>query len=309
MHKRGASADGIANIAMDGTVLDTWYPHPTLAEPEQSTTVRLGAQDLTPKMLSLVRLDEDRMVEQVAVRTDIRDLSEPPSNAHDVYLRLHLLSHRLIRPHELNMDGCLDILATVVWTNKGPCLTENFEIVRTSLRSRGLIHVYCVDRLPRMVDYVVPSGVRIAEAERVRLGAYLAPGTQVLREGFVSFNSGTLGPAKIEGRLSSGVVVSEGSTVGLSSVLKSDTGDGGVRRPMSIGRNCRIGVSSGLLGLSVGDNFAVSHNLIITPETLLYFPEDDTLAPAARIAGQDNWHVTVEPRQREPVARQVQPVL
>ena len=199
MNTTGVSAIGIANIAMDGTVLDTWYPHPELSTDDahqwrdigEPGTVRLGAHDLSPRMLSLVRLDEDRMVEQVAVRTTIADLSQPPIDAHDVYLRLHLLSHRLVRPHELNMEGVYQKLTTVVWTNKGPCLPDNFEFVRTSLRSRGLIHVYGIDHLPRMVDYVVPTGVRIAEAERVRLGAYLASGTKVLREGFVSYNAGT----------------------------------------------------------------------------------------------------------------------
>ncbi|APT84482.1 DapH/DapD/GlmU-related protein [Corynebacterium aquilae] len=306
MLNQGASAIGIANIAMDGTVLDTWFPHPTLTEPGEvsgSRTVRLGAQHLSPKMLSLVKLDEDRMVEQIAVRTDIESLALPPVDAHDVYLRLHLLSHRLAQPLQINMEGALDLLETVVWTNKGPCLPDNFESVRTSLRSRGLIHVYAVDRLPRMVDYVVPSGVRIAEAERVRLGAYLAPGTRVLREGFVSLNSGSLGPAKIEGRLSFGVVLGEGTKVGLSATVMTRADENNNRPSLMVGRNCTFGVSSGVIDLPLGDNCHVDNNVIVEPDTMLYFPDTMTLAPAQSIAGQSDWQLVMEPGRAEVVAR------
>ncbi|MDO4686826.1 MAG: DapH/DapD/GlmU-related protein [Corynebacterium sp.] len=302
----GAHAVGIANIAMDGTVLDTWFPHPELTSGvEHTQTTRLGAQDLSPKMLSLVKLDEDRMVEQVAVKTSIASLAKPPVDAHDAYLRLHLLSHRLVRPHEINMDGIMDRLATVVWTNKGPCLPDNFEFVRTSLRSRGLIHVYGIDRLPRMVDYVVPTGVHIAEAERVRLGAYLSPGTSVMREGFVSFNSGTLGPAKVEGRLSSGVVLGEGTKVGLSATIMCERTPDRGRIPLIIGERCSFGVSSGVIGISLGDNCHVGNNVIIEPTTLLYFAQQDELAPAANIAGQSNWRLGLEPYRHEIVARRI----
>lgn len=307
MITHGARATGIANISMDGTVLDTWFPHPDLMDfpedaPAQTGTVRLGARDLSPKMLSLVKLDEDRMVEQVAVQTTIRDLSQPAIDAHDVYLRLHLLSHRLVKPHELNMDGVFDKLATVVWTNKGPCLPDNFEYVRTSLRSRGLIHVYAVDRLPRMVDYVVPSGVRIAEAERVRLGAYLAPGTTVRREGFVSLNSGTLGPAKVEGRLSFGVVVGEGCQIELSSSVLSHNVQPGQRKPITLGRDCYLGVSSGVIDLNLGDRCHIGNNVILEPDTPLHFAETGETAPARTIEGQSDWKVSLTPDHTMPVA-------
>ncbi|MDO5076488.1 DapH/DapD/GlmU-related protein [Corynebacterium sp.] len=306
LHGVGAHAVGIANIAMDGTVLDTWFPHPELSTGLTRTgSERLGAQDLSPKMLSLVKLDEDRMVEQVAIKTSIKSLAQPAVDAHDAYLRLHLLSHRMVRPHEINVEGIMERLATVVWTNKGPCLPDNFEFVRTSLRSRGLIHVYGIDRLPRMVDYVVPTGVHIAEAERVRLGAYLSPGTSVMREGFVSFNSGTLGPAKVEGRLSSGVVIGEGTKVGLSATIMCQRTEDGGRIPLVIGENCRFGVSSGIIGISLGDNCHVGNNVIVEPDTLLYFADHDELAPAARIAEQHNWQLRVEPGYREIVARRV----
>lgn len=306
----GARAQGIANIASDGSVLDTWYQAPELVtweegEEPESGTVRLGAQDLTPQMLSLVGLDEDRMVEQVAVHTTIRDISEPAIDAHDVYLRLHLLSHRLVKPGRMDMSQTLKLLSTVVWTNKGPCLPKNFEYVRGALRSRGLIHVYAVDRLPRMVDYVVPSGVRIAEAERVRLGAYLSEGTSVLREGFVSFNAGSLGPAVIEGRLSSSVVIDEHTQLGLSAVLMGRKTDTGTREPLHIGKNCTFGVSGGVIGLGLGDNCHVGTNLILERDTVLYFPDTDSLALAETIEGQDNWSIKREAHHPEPVARRV----
>ena len=209
---QGARAVGIANIAMNGTVLDTWFPSPELLPIDgTSGTHRVSAHELSPKFLKLIGADHDRLVELVPVCTVIADLDAPPIDAHDVFLRLHLLSHRMVEPLTINMAGALELLQPVVWTNKGPCLADNFETVRTNLRARGLIHVYGIDRLPRMVDYVVPSGVTIAEAERVRLGAYLAEGTSVMREGYVSYNAGSLGPARIEGRLSSSVVVGGGN--------------------------------------------------------------------------------------------------
>lgn len=301
----GAHAIGIANIAMDGSVLDTWYPEPILADriSHPAGTIRLGAHDLPPRLLSLVKIDEDRKVEQVAVRTTITDLQAPPTDAHDVYLRLHLLSHRLVKPHELNMDNALDKLPTVVWTNKGPCLPDNFEQVRTLLRSRGLIHVYGIDRLPRMVDYVVPSGVHITEAERVRLGAYLAPGTWVLREGYVSFNAGTLGPGRIEGRLSSGAVVGTNMDLGISASLASPRS----MRQMRFGDDCSLGVSSAVLHINFGDNVHIGNNVVLDRDTQIYFAESDTTALVTEIEGQSNWSIKIEPGHTEPVARRISP--
>ncbi|AKE41717.1 2,3,4,5-tetrahydropyridine-2,6-dicarboxylate N-succinyltransferase [Corynebacterium kutscheri] len=299
----GAHAIGIANIAMDATVLDTWYPSPELTThiTHPTGSVRLGAHDLSPKLLNLVRLDEDRMVEQVAVRTTITDLNAPPVDAHDVYLRLHLLSHRLVKPHELNMDKCLELLATVVWTNKGPCLTDNFEQVRTSLRSRGLIHVYGIDRLPRMVDYVVPSGVNITEAERVRLGAYLSPGTRVLREGFVSYNAGSLGPCRIEGRLSSGVVIGENTDLGISSSLISPKES----RQLKVGKDCTFGVGTSVLCINLGDNVHIGHNIVLDRETPLYSAATGDVIPAAQIEFESNITIRMEAGHPEPVIRKL----
>lgn len=302
---QGAQAIGIANISIDGTVLDTWFPSPELIDGDglEAGTERLGAQQLSKQMLSLVTLDEDRMVEQVAVCTTIADLSADPISAHDFYLRLHLLSHRLVTPQSINMEPTARHLANVVWTNKGPATPDNFEFVRTSLRSRGLIHVYGIDHLPRMVDYALPDGIRIAEAERVRLGAYLAPGTTVLREGFVSYNAGSLGPARIEGRLSSGVTIGAGCDVGLSATLMANRREDGAREPISIGENCRFAVSSGLIGLSIGDNCHIGSNIIIEAETPIFDADADRLISGADLEHQSNWSLRTESGHPEPVLR------
>ncbi|MCS4489883.1 succinyltransferase [Corynebacterium sp. ES2794-CONJ1] len=302
MLKHGATGVGIANISMDGDVLDVWFPSPALIDPASYSagTERLGAQDLPVRLLNLVKLDNDRMVEQVAVRTVIRDLSLEPQDPYDVYLRLHLLSHRLVEPNTINMTQALEKLSVVVWTNKGPCLPDNFEFMRTSLRSRGLIHVYGIDPLPRMVDYVVPSGIQISEAERVRLGAYLAPGTRVLREGFVSHNAGTLGACTVEGRISSGTVIDAGCTLMLSSSLMSSK-----PQPMRIGKNCTFGVSSSVLGLDLGDRCHIGHKVVLEPGTLLRFADTGGIAPAQVIAGQSDWSITMHPDYREPFAEKI----
>ncbi|WIM68563.1 succinyltransferase [Corynebacterium breve] len=306
----GAHAIGIANIGMDGTILDTWYPDPELIEGEEaqglvSGSHRLGANHLPARLLQLVRLDEDRMVEQVAVRTTIADLSQPPVDAHDVYLRLHLLSHRIIKPLELNMEDLLEHLVPVVWTNKGPCLPDNFEFVRGVLRTRGLIHVYGIERLPRMVDYVVPAGVSIAEAERVRLGAYLAPGTNVLREGYVSYNAGSLGASRIEGRLSSSVVVGEGTDVGLSATILALHDEGHNRVPLHLGKNCTMKPSAGLLGIEMGDNCTLGTNVMLEPTTMVHDAQSGETVSALDLSGKSNWSINTEPNFDIPVLRWV----
>lgn len=304
----GAYAIGIANIAMDGTVLDTWYPDPELVQGEEaegleSGTHRLGANHLPARLLQLVRIDQDRMVEQVAVRTTIADLNQPAIDAHDVYLRLHLLSHRIVRPLEVNMTDALTNLVPVVWTNKGPCLPDNFEFVRAVLSARGLIHVYGIERLPRMVDYVVPSGVSIAEAERVRLGAYLAPGTAVLREGYVSFNAGSLGASRIEGRLSSAVVIDEGTDVGLSATIMALREEDKNRTPLKIGKNSVMKPSSGLLGVEMGDHCELGTNVMLEPDSGLRDLSSGEVITGQELSGRSNWVVRTEPGFDLPVVR------
>ncbi|MDY6049541.1 MAG: tetrahydrodipicolinate N-succinyltransferase [Corynebacterium sp.] len=287
MRTDGAKATGIANIAADGTVLDTWYPAPALAEVETTGTRRLSARDLSPRFLSLIKIDEGRMVEQVAVETNIADLSSPPVDAHDAYLRLHLLSHRVVTPGSINMDGLLDRLSMTVWTNKGPCLPENFEFVRTTLRARGLVHVYGIERIPRMVDYVVPSRVQVAEADRVRLGAYLAPGTIVQRSGYISYNAGTYGPTQLEGRITSGVTLGEDSTMQLGSgAISTD------QRPMYIGRFCTIGYNTMVVDVSIGDHCTIASDLILTPDSLVIFADGDGTPRPIGPTLDPGWNIT-----------------
>lgn len=304
---QGARATGIANIAADGTVLDSWYPSVGLADDiSHPHSRRVSANELSPRLLNLIGMDRDRHVEVVPVRTEIADLSAPAVDAHDVYLRLHLLSHRKVKPLEINMTDALNHLVPVAWTNKGPCLPDDFEFVRTNLRARGTIHVYGIERLPRMVDYVVPTGITIAEAERVRLGAYLAEGTTVYREGSVSFNAGTLGPARVEGRLFSSCVVGAGCDLGLSSFVMAETTDGHNRTPLRIGENCVIRPSAGLVDLNMGDRCELGAGVILEPGTIVYDtrnPSEKTYVPARTVTEQSDWSITHEPHSATPVVR------
>ncbi|QOW00010.1 2,3,4,5-tetrahydropyridine-2,6-dicarboxylate N-succinyltransferase [Rhodococcus pyridinivorans] len=285
MSAHGASAVGIANITEDGTVLDTWYPAPALGEPSETGTTRLEGTDIPSDLALLAGHDEAREVQQVVVRTDIADLAKPPVDTHDVYLRLHLLSHRLVQPHGLNLDGIFGMLANVVWTNYGPCSLENFETVRSRLRIRGPVTVFGVDKFPRMVDYVVPAGVRIADADRVRLGAHLASGTTVMHEGFVNFNAGTLGNSMVEGRISAGVVVDDGSDVGGGASIMG-TLSGGGKEVISVGKRCLLGANAGV-GISLGDDCIVEAGLYVTAGTKVTGP-DGTVVKAATLSGASN---------------------
>lgn len=271
-----------------GTVLDTWYPAPELGEYEDGTvagTVALEGTDIPSDLALLAGHDEAREVKQVVVRTTITDLSAPPVDAHDVYLRLHLLSHRLVQPHGVNLDGQFGLLANVVWTNFGPCAVDGFELVRSRLRIRGAVTVFGVDKFPRMVDYVVPAGVRIADADRARLGAHLASGTTVMHEGFVNFNAGTLGSSMVEGRISAGVVVGDGSDVGGGASIMG-TLSGGGKQVISVGERCLLGANAGL-GISLGDDCVVEAGLYITAGTKVTGP-DGTVVKAADLSGQSN---------------------
>ncbi|MGW4483554.1 2,3,4,5-tetrahydropyridine-2,6-dicarboxylate N-succinyltransferase [Amycolatopsis sp. NPDC004368] len=265
----GAVGVGLATVASDGTVLDTWYPHPKLTESGNGSTERLSAEETTELLgdaaAALLGPDTDRGVEVVAVRVTIGRLAEAPADAHDAYLRLHLLSHRLVRPHGQNLDGIFGKLANVVWTSHGPCPVEGFEQTRLRLRGRGAVAVYGVDKFPRMVDYVLPTGVRIADADRVRLGAHLASGTTVMHEGFVNFNAGTLGASMVEGRISAGVVVGDGSDVGGGASIMG-TLSGGGKEVISLGERCLIGANGGV-GISLGDDSVVEAGLYITAGT------------------------------------------
>jgi 2,3,4,5-tetrahydropyridine-2-carboxylate N-succinyltransferase len=221
----------------------------------------------------------------VIVRTSIASLDDKPVDAYDVYLRLHLLSHRLIAPHGANLDGVFGLLANVVWTSQGPCSVDGFELTRARLRKRGAVAVYGVDKFPRMVDYVLPKGVRIADADRVRLGAHLAEGTTVMHEGFVNYNAGTLGTSMVEGRISAGVVVGDGSDVGGGASIMG-TLSGGGKEVIVVGQRCLLGANSGL-GISLGDDCVVEAGLYVTGGTKVTTTDGETVK-AVELSGANN---------------------
>jgi 2,3,4,5-tetrahydropyridine-2-carboxylate N-succinyltransferase len=221
-------------------------------------------------LISAVLDDEAREVRTEIVLVEI-DLDARPASTSDAYLRLHLLSHRLVRPRTINMDGIFASLPNVVWTSAGPCAIEGFERVRTRLRARGgHLTIYGVDKFPRMVDYVVPTGVRVADADRVRLGAHLAEGTTVMHEGFVNFNAGTLGTSMVEGRISAGVVVGRDSDVGGGASIMGTLSGGGAE-VVSIGERCLLGANAGI-GIALGDDCIVEAGLYVTAGTKITLP-------------------------------------
>ena len=280
-----AAGFGLATITDDGTVLDAWFPDPELGAYNPSGTTRLAGGDIPDDLAALCGPDTDRGVQIVAIRTVIADLNDSPADTVDAYLRLHLLSHRLIEPHGCNLDGVFGALTNVVWTNYGPCRIDGFETVRLRLRRRGPVTVYGVDKFPRMVDYVVPTGVRIADADRVRLGAHLAEGTTVMHEGFVNFNAGTLGASMVEGRISAGVVVGDGTDIGGGAFIMGTLSGGGTE-VISIGRRCLLGANSGL-GISLGDDCVVEAGLYVTAGTKVAAP-DGSAVKASTFSGADN---------------------
>jgi 2,3,4,5-tetrahydropyridine-2-carboxylate N-succinyltransferase len=214
----------------------------------------------------------------VWVRID--NLADPPIDAGDVYLRLHLLSARLAAPHSLNVDGVFGLLRNVAWTSEGPCDAEEFDATRLRLLAAGRHpHVHALDKFPPMLDYVVPSGVRVADASRVRLGAHLAPGTTVMHEGFCNFNAGTLGTSMVEGRISAGVVVGADSDVGGGASIMG-TLSGGGKEVVRVGERCLIGANAGI-GISLGDDCVVEAGLYVTAGTLVTLPDDEVVKGAA----------------------------
>ncbi|MCU1430989.1 MAG: dapD [Actinotalea sp.] len=284
MTERTAWGHGLATVADDGTTLDVWYPRPALGP--------LVHDDAAGGLLSRLELlageDPVRRVRTVVVTTQV-DLDEPPTDTADAYLRLHLLSHRLVLPHGQNLDGIFAVLPNVVWTDRGPCAVDGFEETRLRLRiAHGTAPtVFGVDKFPRMVDYVVPAGVRIADADRVRLGAHLAEGTTVMHEGFVNFNAGTLGVSMVEGRISAGVVVGDGSDIGGGSSIMG-TLSGGGRVTNAVGRRSLLGANAGL-GIPLGDDCVVEAGLYVTAGTKVTFlegPEPQVLK-ARELAGRD----------------------
>jgi len=253
-----AHGHGLATFDADGTVLDVWFPSPALGAADGSTA---------PTSLSALEGDDEaRGVRREVRLVEIADLSAPPVSTEDVWLRLHLLSTRLVVPHSISMDGVFGLLTNVVWTSAGPCAVAGFEETRARLRATGQhVTVFGVDKFPRLVDYVIPSGVRIADADRVRLGAHLAEGTTVMHEGFVNFNAGTLGASMVEGRISAGVLVGDGSDVGGGASIMG-TLSGGGKTVISIGERCLLGANAGI-GISLGDDCVVEAGCYVTAGT------------------------------------------
>jgi 2,3,4,5-tetrahydropyridine-2-carboxylate N-succinyltransferase len=267
-----AHGHGIATLS-GSTVLDVWFPAPALGPLSGSPDAALTA---------LAVPDNDRGVTREVVSIEI-DLKKAPADAKDAYLRLHLLSHRLVKPHGQSLDGIFGLLSNVVWTSVGPCAVDGFELTRAKLKAKyGTVTVYSVDKFPRMVDYVIPSGVRIADADRVRLGAHLASGTTIMHEGFVNFNAGTLGASMVEGRISAGVVVGDGTDVGGGASIMG-TLSGGGKEVISIGEKCLLGANSGL-GISLGNNCVIEAGTYITAAAKVTLP-DGQIVKAGTLSG------------------------
>ena len=289
--RSGAAGSGLATIAGDGAVLDVWFPKPQLsAQIDKAGSVELSSDQVRAELgeAAITSLQEDlrRKVTVRAVRISIGSLSDPAVDAYDVYLRLHLLSHRLVTPRSINLTGVFSILTNVAWTSIGPCLPGEVDYARWQMRATGgLLEVRSVDKIPRMTDYVIPSGVRIADADRVRLGAHLAPGTTVMHEGFCNFNAGTLGVSMVEGRISAEVIVGDGSDIGGSASIMGTLSGGGTEI-VSVGERCLLGANSGI-GISLGDDCVVEAGCYVTAGTRVT-ATDGKIVKAAQLSGLPN---------------------
>lgn len=270
---------GLATVTATGAVLDTWFPSP-----------QLGAFTGTDRLIapaefeSLITTDDRRGV-RVDFETVEIDLDAAPASVPDAYLRLHLLSHCLVQPNSINLDGLIPLLPIVVWTSLGPVHPDDFERLRFGLRRDGVV-IHGIDKFPRMLDYVTPQRVRIADASRVRLGAHLAPGTTVMHEGFVNFNAGTLGTSMVEGRISQGVVVGDGSDIGGGASIMGTLSGGGQHR-VEIGSRALLGANSGI-GISIGDDSVVEAGLYVTAGTkvaILQPGAEPQVVKAAELSG------------------------
>ncbi|MCQ1949391.1 2,3,4,5-tetrahydropyridine-2,6-dicarboxylate N-succinyltransferase [Arthrobacter sp. zg-Y859] len=279
---RTAAGLGLATVTSDGVVLDVWFPSPALGDAAFDAALKDDLDAAAEAMADGIRGTHGEVLE-----TRI-DLDAAPADTADAYLRLHLLSARLVQPNTINLDGIFAALPNVVWTNHGPCAVADFEAVRLRLRSRGTVTVYGVDKFPRMTDYVLPSGVRIADAGRVRLGAHLAAGTTVMHEGFVNFNAGTLGTSMVEGRISAGVVVGDGTDVGGGASIMG-TLSGGGKEKITLGERVLLGANSGV-GISIGDDSVVEAGLYVTAGTRVTVLDGDEprLVKAAELSGVPN---------------------
>ncbi len=299
---------GLATVTGEGQVLDVWYPAgllgvghrpgmpqrpaagapqpPAAGAPQPPAAGAAGAGPGLPTEADLEALAGAAALpgmRRIVIRQDTPSLADPPDSTADAYLRLHLLSHRLITPHQANVDGVFGVLPNVAWTSAGPCPPQRVDELRLAERRAGRpLFVYGLDRFPRMVDYVTPTGVRIADADRVRLGAHLAPGTTVMHEGFVNYNAGTLGNSMVEGRISAGVVVGDGSDIGGGASIMG-TLSGGGKETIRIGERCLLGANAGI-GISLGDDCVVEAGCYITAGSKVRLPAGDVVK-AAMLSG------------------------
>lgn len=268
--QRTAWGWGLASVDAAGTTLDVWYPQLNLGEAPADT----DRPNHNFEGLACAEPDA-RGVRRVPVFT-VSKLDEPIEDAADAYLRLHLMSMRMAKPNTLNLDGIFAKLATVVWTNYGPFAVADFALRKADVMAAARkaapmgmplanVDVISLDKIPRMLDYVTPTGVRVADASRVRLGAYLSEGTTVMHAGFVNFNAGTLGVSMVEGRISQGVVVGDGSDIGGGASIMGTLSGGGKHR-VSIGEHSLLGANAGI-GISLGDNCTVEAGLYVTAGT------------------------------------------
>lgn len=280
--KRSAFGYGLQTIAHDGTVLDTWFPKPQLGTPPEPFEPHLLPQDIE----HLQGTNDATGTESVGIGV-VLDLDQPPASIPDAFLRLHLLSHTLVAPNSINLEGLFGVLEIVAWTNLGPVLPAYLESHRIELQRAGA-QVSSIDKFPPMLNYVVPEKVRIADAARVRLGAHLAPGTTVMHEGFVNFNAGTLGHSMVEGRISQGVVVGNGSDIGGGASIMG-TLSGGGQEVISIGQRCLLGANAGI-GISLGDDCVVEAGLYVTAGTKLSLIQggEAKSVKAAELSGASN---------------------
>jgi 2,3,4,5-tetrahydropyridine-2-carboxylate N-succinyltransferase len=271
----------LVTVDADGAVLDAWFPSPALGS---------GGGDAPTALTALEGKDDVRRVMREVRLVEIADLAAAPSSTEDAWLRLHLLSHRLVAPRTISMEGIFGVLANVVWTSAGPCAVTGFEATRARMMATGQrVTVFGVDKFPRMVDYVLPTGVRIGDADRVRLGAHLAEGTTVMHEGFVNYNAGTLGTSMVEGRISAGVVVGDGSDVGGGASIMGTLSGGGTE-VISIGRRCLVGANAGV-GISLGDDCVVEAGCYVTAGTKVTLSDaegEPKVVKAVELSGVDN---------------------
>ena len=264
---------GLASY-QDEQLLDVWFPTPALGSLAKNEIALSGSAD------------EIRGIQRQVLEVKVPNLSKPVESVEDAYLRLHLLSHRIVRPRSINLEGIFQILPNVIWTNRGSLLPGQFNAAKSRALQSGVdFYVLSVDKFPRMVDFVIPTGVRIADADRVRLGAYLSEGTTIMHEGFVNFNAGTLGPSMVEGRISAGVLIGAHSDIGGGASIMG-TLSGGGKEVITIGEKCLIGANAGV-GISLGDNCIIEAGTYITAGAKITLP-DGSIVKALALSGQSD---------------------